>query len=589
MTKFPELIYAKDGVLYYSTGEEVALWGINYYVPFTAEYYLLKHLRIDHKKVMDEDFEHFAKMNIDVIRMHIFDVEISDKEGNLLQNEQLDLLDYLIKKAQDYKIYMFLTPIAWWHSKWEKGFSTYYSKPAMFFHPEAIKAQTNYLRQLMYHVNPYTGLAYKDDLTICAFEVFNEPVYWPYARGYEDKWTAESKILTKQWNDWLEKKGIEIEELKTDEGHKLPDYTSNLPTTIETRTNKLFREFMYRDVLTNYINTTVSAIKSTGAKQPVFFSALSGAIIAREVPEIKESLERSSCEGVTYSWYPGRWTARVPRTYDLLSDLDEDNLFWKSRKARAVYEFDAVGSPYTYVYPAFARFWREMGTQIACMFAYDSKALAHLNIAWPQHFLNFLYTPGKAVSFAIAREVYHRCERDKLLGLPLSEQRWDCFFISHPLDLSVMKTDTVLMYSNNYLGDVPCNLRHVMGVGSSKFIEYDGTGIYIAEIDDNKVILEIYPDAISISDPWIPSYGYGTSRDSLVPASLPEDAENLKKRKAVVELKSNLRELLIRLPWEDCKVTRVNGERRVSVPYERYRDWFRFKVTPGKYEIRKEE
>jgi len=588
MADFPDWIQVENSVLYHSTGEEVALWGINYYPPFGAEYEVLRHLGVDHKKAMDEDFQHFPKMKIEVIRMHFWDGEITDKEGNLLQNEHLDLLDYLIKKAKDHGIYMFLTPITGYRSKRTKGFTADYSKLAIIFNPEAIKAQVNYLKQLVHHVNPYTGLAYGDDPVVCAYEVFNEPIYWPYTRPPQD-WQAEGKVLAKQWSEWLKRKGEEVEELKTEDGHKLPDYKApdNLPTTRETKTNKLFREFMYKDTLANYINTTVASIKEAGAKQPVFYSAFSGATIAREVAEIKESLEESICDGVTYSWYPGRWTARVPRTHDMLSDLDADNLLWKSRKAKTVYEFDTIGSPYTYVYPAFARFWKEMGTQIACMFAYNPKEEAHLNVTWPQHYLNFLYTPGKAVSFAIASEVYHRCERDKALNLPLEEQRWDCFSLSHTSDLSVMKTENVLMHTNNYFGNVPPSLRYLMGVGSSRFIEYDGTGIYTADVTANKVTLEINPDAIPVGDPWTPAYGIYVFQDNLAPAPRITEFEDLKKRAVVTELRNSLREILIKLPWKDCKVTKVDNSKTTPIQHEKYRDWYRFKVTPGRYEIKK--
>ncbi len=58
-------------------------------------------------------------------------------------------------------------------------------KPRVFHHkygkedcltdPEAIKAQQNYLYQFLNHVNSYTGVAYKDDPNVLAFEVSNEP------------------------------------------------------------------------------------------------------------------------------------------------------------------------------------------------------------------------------------------------------------------------------------------------------------------------------------------------------------------------------------------------------------------------------
>lgn len=41
--------------------------------------------------------------------------------------------------------------------------------------PDAIKAQQNYLTQFLNHVNPYKGLAYKNDPNVIAFEISNEP------------------------------------------------------------------------------------------------------------------------------------------------------------------------------------------------------------------------------------------------------------------------------------------------------------------------------------------------------------------------------------------------------------------------------
>ena len=74
-----------------------------------------------------------------------------------------------------------ITPIAFWGNGWPEpdektpGFSTKFGKDACLVNPEAIKAQENYLYQFLNHVNTYTGLAYKDDPDVIAFEICNEP------------------------------------------------------------------------------------------------------------------------------------------------------------------------------------------------------------------------------------------------------------------------------------------------------------------------------------------------------------------------------------------------------------------------------
>lgn len=50
----------------------------------------------------------------------------------------------------------------------------------MFCDDEAIRAQANYLRNWLNHVNRYTARRYKDEPAICTFEIMNEPAYADY-------------------------------------------------------------------------------------------------------------------------------------------------------------------------------------------------------------------------------------------------------------------------------------------------------------------------------------------------------------------------------------------------------------------------
>ncbi|MBC7287797.1 MAG: hypothetical protein H5T86_07085, partial [Armatimonadetes bacterium] len=106
-----------DGVLRWADGsDELALFGVNYYVPFAEPYRRLKEMGLDHRRVIDGDVVHFARLGLTAIRLHVWDREISDSEGNLLDNEHLALLDYLIAQCKKQNIYTVLTPIAWWGS-----------------------------------------------------------------------------------------------------------------------------------------------------------------------------------------------------------------------------------------------------------------------------------------------------------------------------------------------------------------------------------------------------------------------------------------------------------------------------------------
>jgi hypothetical protein len=168
-----------NGVLrWQDKGAEVSLFGVNYYTPFWHNFPDLKAVGADHRKVIDQDVAHFARIGLDALRLHVFDREISDRDGNLLDNEHLQLLDYLIARAKERGIYTVVTPIAWWSVPGDSpGFSTRFTMPQMITDPEARRAQTNYLAQFLCHVNPHTKLAYKDDPAIVCIELINEPQY----------------------------------------------------------------------------------------------------------------------------------------------------------------------------------------------------------------------------------------------------------------------------------------------------------------------------------------------------------------------------------------------------------------------------
>jgi hypothetical protein len=167
-----------DAVLRFADdNSEVALFGVNYYVPFSIDYKRLAELGLDHDRAIREDVNHFQRLGLTAIRLHCWDREISDREGNLVDNEHLRLLDLLISECKARGIYCVMTPIAWWGAPQPGGFSDLYTINQMTTDMVARAAQCRYLAQYMNHVNRYTGLAYKDDPAIPVIELINEPLY----------------------------------------------------------------------------------------------------------------------------------------------------------------------------------------------------------------------------------------------------------------------------------------------------------------------------------------------------------------------------------------------------------------------------
>ncbi|MDQ3683712.1 MAG: membrane or secreted protein [Bacteroidota bacterium] len=181
--KNKNLVYTDaKGILRFTKGEaEAAFFGVNYTVPFAYGYRSHKALGADLEKAIDEDVYHFARLGLDAFRVHIWDTEITDSLGNLKENEHLRLFDYLINRLKERGIKIFLTPLAFWGNGYPEpdgntgSFSSKWNKQQVLVTEAAIKAQENYLAQLLKHVNPYTKLRYEEDADIIAMEINNEP------------------------------------------------------------------------------------------------------------------------------------------------------------------------------------------------------------------------------------------------------------------------------------------------------------------------------------------------------------------------------------------------------------------------------
>jgi hypothetical protein len=178
-----QLVYVdKTGVLRYTKDkQEAVFFGVNYTTPFAYGYRSHKALGVDLKKAIDDDVYHLARLGVDAFRVHVWDTEITDAKGNLLTNDHLDLFDYLISKLKERNIKILLTPIAFWGNGYPEkdentgSFSYIYGKEKALVNDTAIRAQENYVKQFFVHVNPYTGVSYKNDPEIIATEINNEP------------------------------------------------------------------------------------------------------------------------------------------------------------------------------------------------------------------------------------------------------------------------------------------------------------------------------------------------------------------------------------------------------------------------------
>ena len=428
--------------------KEVALFGANYVLTTASDYRAAGYLHADRKRMIDEDMAQFARMGWDGLRLTFWgDWEASDSAGNLLTNDHLDLLDYLIARARERGISMLFSPIQLYGSNWpdalndttQPGFGRRFGKGRMGTDPRALAAQVNYLRQILNHLNPYTHVALKDEPSILFIELVNEPWHHP----------------------------------------------EDLQGSIR------------------YINALTDAVRSTGCQKLIFYN------VSQDF-RIGEAIRRSKAQGITFGWYPTGLNAghelegNYLRGTDVYPDMLRPEL---ARLPRIVYEFDSPDLRTGTMYPAMARTFRTVGTQFAAMFAYDMLATSSRNLGWQTHYLSLVYTPRKALSAVIAAEVMRRLPRMKDYGPYPQNTRFGDFHISYDGDLGELVARDAFLYTSSTSATAPDPqaLQRIAGHGSSATVSYEGTGIYFLDkVRPGVWRLEVYPDAVPIRDPFEP-------------------------------------------------------------------------------------
>ena len=436
-----------NGVMRWSdTHEEASFFGVNYTLPFAHAYRALGYLGLDRKAAIDKDVYHLSRLGLNAYRIHLWDVELTDGQGNLLENEHIDLMDYLIAKLKERNIHIVITAQTNFGNGYPErniqtgGFSYNYDKCDMHSNPEAIAAQETYLRDLVKHTNPYTGLAYKDDPSIVGFEINNEPCH------------SGTK-----------------EEVKA------------------------------------YINRMLKSMSKAGNRKPVFYNVSHNGYVAEAYYET--TVQGTTYQWypiglVSGQTQQGNFLPYVDR-YDIpfAGKVKEFN-----KKARMIYEFDPADIMYSYMYPAMVRTFRTAGFQWITQFAYDPIDLAFANTEYQTHFLNLAYTPNKAISMKIAAEAARSLKRGESYGgYPQDTIFGNGFRVSYAEDLSELNNGEKFYYSNqtNTPPKDASKLVSIAGCGSSPIVDYEGTGAYFIDCLESGVWrLEVMPDAVVVNDPF---------------------------------------------------------------------------------------
>lgn len=425
------------------TGAEVRYYGTNYTLPFAHAYRAIDRQGIDHRSAIDRDVYHLSRMGINAFRLHLWDAELADSVGQLLDNDHLELLDYLIASLEERGISVILTAQTNFGNGYperdtDTGAFTYdYAKCEIHENPEAIKAQKRYIDGLVRHVNPFTGRSYASDRSIIALEINNEPCHQSDARQVKD-----------------------------------------------------------------YINTMVKALRKAGWKKPVLYNVSHNMPVVEGY--YAADIQGTTYQWYPIGLVAGHERKGNFLPYVDSYDIPFSGVKGFGSKAKVVYEFDPADMLDSYMFPAVARTFASEGFQWATQFAYDPIDIARFNTEYQTHYLNLAYTPQKALGMKIAAKAMERTPSGVKYSYPADTVFGD-FTVSYRRNLAQLNSPREFYYTNNTDATpvAPDSLREVAGYGSSPVVEYAGLGAYLLDkVNDGVWRLEVLPDMLYSADPF---------------------------------------------------------------------------------------
>lgn len=481
-------IYFEDGTLYHDDGSEVALWGVNFQSAMVWEW-RHSHAQLKWNRQWDSSyyeawkavvvrgFEELEIMGCDVIRIHLCPGDIADGDGNLIENDWLDMLDYTMAECYRRGIYVNLSLI---NHLGDGGTDAILSLQLKLHRweaivvPQKIEASENYIRQLVNRPNPHDGdRPYRENPAWIIAEIMNEPMWVPPIPSEE-----QFPLGIPVFDAWVEDNDMK-------------------------RNHEAWRIFK-TEKISEYIDRMDALLYELRLPAVPCWNLMWSKAPLQQGIESYEAAADTDIPVVSFSMYPGQDLLPYG-TKRVFANVSEENFLpylkesyenpdwqgwlqdrhFKNKKAIIVYEFEQQFNQSTYLYPAMAKYFRAQGAQIATMWTYYLNEDGYYLPEDYRHNLNLVSTPRKMASFLVAEEVFKSTPR--YVRYRTTEEDADRFgnaALSLPKDLSAYADENIMIHSgdvdNDFL-DIPRITRRIIGYGSSPFVSYEGRGLYFLE------------------------------------------------------------------------------------------------------------
>jgi len=209
-----------------------------------------------------------AKAGVNLVRFHQLDAEWhcthifafnkGERIGSTMElhPESMKRLDYLVKCLKDEGIYCYLDMNTYRNMKSGDGIENAFeiqdaADPYCYYNRRMIEIQKKFIYDIWTHVNPYTGLAYKDDPVFVLTEIINERDFFSRKRLQVEPYVSEFREL---FRAWCKKNGKEID---VDAIEDMNDDT--IPELVECKI----------EVQTNFFREMYDYMREVGVKVPI--------------------------------------------------------------------------------------------------------------------------------------------------------------------------------------------------------------------------------------------------------------------------------------------------------------------------------
>ena len=320
--------------LVFENGVEARFWGTNF--NSAANFPSHTHSEIVARRL--------ARFGINIVRFHQMDADwarpnlFQFSKGPLLKNTRrldpasLNALDYLIYCLKNEGIYVYLDMLTYRRFRSGDGVAAadmlaIAGRPYTNCDPRMIELQKEFNEQIWTHVNPYTGLAYKDEPAIALAEIVNENDLF---RPFSPKEIVEPyhSRLVRRCLDWIKNKGL-----------KTPAAPIEFPGT-----DPSVMAFLL-DLQKEYYSDMIAHLRKIGVKIPVTGTNWS----AGGMPLLAANAETDFTDSHTY-WYGWNWKVDEKRFMNK-SFLAERDTFCRSLTAFRVLDKPFFVSEWDHPWP----------------------------------------------------------------------------------------------------------------------------------------------------------------------------------------------------------------------------------------------